>query len=57
MMRKQVELASALIALPVPALAADADVMMIVSPIGIGMMIVAAVIGFGIGRFTKRTTR
>jgi len=54
-MRKRAELAFALIVLPMPALAADADVMMIVSPVGIAMMIVAAVVGFGIGRFTKRT--
>jgi hypothetical protein len=37
--------------LPLPALANDE--VMIVSPIGIGTLIVAAIIGFGIGKFTR----
>ena len=51
-MRYQIAGAALSIALlPMPALANGA--LTIMSPIGIGMLIAAAVIGFGIGKFIK----
>lgn len=52
MRKKALLLALLIAALPLPALAAN-DVAMLVSPVGIATMLVAAVIGFGVGKYFK----